>query len=100
METERPTNLFGPEYVIEVFDPKLGMRGVLVIDSTARGPAKGGIIWEGGDEKKKKTFVQSFARALTPFLVTKYISAPDVNTGEKEMAWFVGAAGNRKAATG
>lgn len=34
---------FGPEYVIEVFDPAIGMQGFLVIDNTARGPGKGGI---------------------------------------------------------
>lgn len=33
----------GPEKIIEVYDPKTGMRGVLVIDNTARGPGKGGI---------------------------------------------------------
>ena len=30
----------------------------------------------------------------------KYIAGPDVNTGEKEMRWFVEAAGNLRAATG
>ncbi len=34
---------FGPEYVIRVHDPKLGMTGFLVIDNTALGPGKGGI---------------------------------------------------------
>jgi len=34
---------FGPEYVLEVFDAKTGMQGVLVIDNTARGAGKGGI---------------------------------------------------------
>lgn len=34
---------FGPEYVLEVNDPSLGMQGFLVIDNTARGPGKGGI---------------------------------------------------------
>lgn len=34
---------FGPAYLIEVFDPTLGMRGFLVIDNTALGPGKGGI---------------------------------------------------------
>ncbi|MFH1750185.1 MAG: Glu/Leu/Phe/Val dehydrogenase [Candidatus Micrarchaeota archaeon] len=34
---------FGPEYVVNVYDPKTGMEGVLVIDNTARGPGKGGI---------------------------------------------------------
>ncbi len=34
---------FGPERVVEVYDPKTKMHGVLVIDNTARGPGKGGI---------------------------------------------------------
>ncbi len=34
---------FGPEYVVEVYDPALGMEGFLVIDNTLLGPGKGGI---------------------------------------------------------
>ncbi|MBI2633847.1 MAG: Glu/Leu/Phe/Val dehydrogenase, partial [Parcubacteria group bacterium] len=34
---------FGPEYVVKVYDPKIGMEGFLVVDNTARGPGKGGI---------------------------------------------------------
>jgi len=34
---------FGPEKIIDVYHPKTGMRGVLVIDNTALGPGKGGI---------------------------------------------------------
>lgn len=34
---------FGPEYQIEIYDPKLGMTGFLVIDNTVLGPGKGGI---------------------------------------------------------
>jgi glutamate dehydrogenase (NAD(P)+) len=33
----------GPEYVVEVYDPKTGMRGFLVIDNTVLGPGKGGL---------------------------------------------------------
>src|SRR3990170_8884709 len=126
---------FGPEYIINVYDPQIGMEGFLVIDNTALGPGKGGIrmtpnvtaeevyrlartmtwknalagipfggakagiIWPGGDDHLKKQFVQSFAKAIKPFLIKKYIAGPDVNTGEKEMQWFVEAAGNLRAAT-
>jgi len=34
---------FGPEYLLEVYDSRTGMRGFLVIDNTAAGPGKGGI---------------------------------------------------------
>ena len=33
----------GPEYVVKVFDPEIGMEGFLVIDNTILGPGKGGI---------------------------------------------------------
>ena len=36
-------NEFGPEKILEVYDPKIGMHGFVVIDSTTLGPAKGGI---------------------------------------------------------
>ena len=38
-----PKDEFGPEYVIEVSDPKIGMVGFLVVDNTVLGPGKGGI---------------------------------------------------------
>jgi glutamate dehydrogenase/leucine dehydrogenase len=130
---------FGPEYVVKVRDPRLGMEGVLVIDNTNLGPGKGGIrmtptvneeevrrlaramTWKtalaglpfGGaksgivmppevlrDKALKKKFVQSFARLLKPFLVKKYIAAPDVNSAEEEMRWFADAAGDWRATTG
>lgn len=34
---------FGPEQIVKVYDPKINMEGVLVIDNTALGPGKGGI---------------------------------------------------------
>ena len=127
---------FGPEYVIQAYDAKIGMEGFLVIDNTVLGPGKGGIrltsgvssgevwhlartmtwknaiagipfggakagiVWPGGDLKLKKLFIQSFARAIKPFLPHKYIAGPDVNTGEQEMQWFVEATGDWQTATG
>jgi glutamate dehydrogenase (NAD(P)+) len=126
----------GPEYIIEVFDPSLGMKGFLVIDNTKRGPGKGGIrmtpfvtrleifrlaramtfknaffdlpfggakagiIWQGGSSLKKKQFLQSFARMIKEFCPSKYIAGPDINTGEKEMAWFAKTLNNWQVATG
>lgn len=34
---------FGPEYLLQVYDEKIGMTGFLVIDNTVLGPGKGGI---------------------------------------------------------
>lgn len=34
---------FGPEYVLRVYDSKIGMEGFLIIDNTIFGPGKGGI---------------------------------------------------------
>lgn len=43
MELEKFADEFGPEYVIEVYDEKTGLKGIVVIDSTKLGPGKGGI---------------------------------------------------------
>jgi len=127
---------FGPEMIVKVYDPKIGMEGFLVVHNTALGPGKGGIrmtpniteeevyrlastmtwknslagipfggakagiVWNGGTEELKKQFVQSFARSIKLLTPKKYIAGPDVNTGEKEMTWFVDATGNWRSATG
>src|SRR3989344_1992019 len=65
------------------------------------GGAKAGlVIPEGIPPELKKQFVQSFARALKPFIPGKYIAGPDVNSGEKEMQWCSEAVGMWEAATG
>lgn len=71
------------------------------------GGAKAGIVWpssvkthEGASDELKKEFIQSFARAIKPLAPKKYIAGPDVNTGEREMQWFVEATGNWRTATG
>ncbi|MBI4448473.1 Glu/Leu/Phe/Val dehydrogenase [Candidatus Woesearchaeota archaeon] len=38
-----PYDDIGPEKIVYVYDPKTGLRAVTVIDSTKRGPGKGGI---------------------------------------------------------
>ncbi len=43
MELEKFADEFGPEQIIEVYNPKIGLKGILVIDNTALGPGKGGI---------------------------------------------------------
>lgn len=65
------------------------------------GGAKAGlVIQEGITGEQKKRLVQSFARALRPFIPKKYIAGPDVNSGEMEMQWFAEAVQKWNAATG
>lgn len=64
------------------------------------GGAKAGIVWKGGPDSLKKKFVQRFAKIIEPFTPQLYITAPDINVGEKEMQWFVEATGDLRTATG
>ncbi len=52
----------GPEKVLQVYDPKSGMKGFLVIDSTRLGPGKGGIRMTPTVSLEE---VASLARAMT-----------------------------------
>ena len=129
---------WGPEKILQVYDPKTGMRGILVIDNTTLGPGKGGIrmlptvtteevfrlartmTWKcalakipfGGaksgiiadpkqmSEEKKMELIRAFSRALKRVCPSLYVAAPDINTGEKEMAAFAQENGSMKSATG
>ncbi len=129
---------WGPEKILQVYDPKVGMKGILVIDNTTLGPGKGGIrmlptvttreifrlsrrmTWKcalakipfGGaksgiiadpkqmSEEKKMEIIKSFSRALKRLCPKLYVAAPDINTGEKEMAVFATENGSMKSATG
>ena len=129
---------FGPEKVLQVYNPKIGMHGFLVLDNLSLGPGKGGIrmtatvtaeevaklarimTWKtaladlpfgGGkagiiaDDKqiskeKKNEIIIAFAEALKELCPSKYIGAPDINTGEHEMEVFSRAIGSKKACTG
>jgi glutamate dehydrogenase/leucine dehydrogenase len=126
---------WGPEKVIQVYDPQTGMTGILIIDNTAKGPGKGGIritehltpyevfrlartmTWKcaiaelpfggakGGisanpEKIDKVLYIRAFARRVAPFVPSLYIAAPDLGTGEKEMAAFVDEIGNVDGATG
>jgi glutamate dehydrogenase (NAD(P)+) len=129
---------YGPEKILQVYDPKTGMRGVLVIDNTVLGPGKGGIrmmptvtteeifrlartmTWKcalakipfGGAKsgiiadpkqitpEKKMQLIEAFSRALRRVCPSLYVAAPDINTGEEEMAVFAKANGSMKSATG
>jgi glutamate dehydrogenase (NAD(P)+) len=129
---------WGPEKILQVYDPKTGMRGVLVIDNTTLGPGKGGIrmlptvtteevfrlartmTWKcalakipfGGaksgiiadpkqiTEENNLEIIRAFSRALKRVCPSLYVAAPDINTGEKEMAAFAQENGSMKSATG
>ena len=118
------TDRWGPEKVIRVYDPDIGMEGILVIDNTALGPGKGGMriragvtpaevfklartmTWKcaladlpfGGAKGgiiadpysiDKIKYMKSFARAISPFVPNQWVSAPDMNVGEREIEAFV-----------
>jgi glutamate dehydrogenase (NAD(P)+) len=53
---------YGPEKILYVYNPKVGMRGFVVIDSTALGPAKGGIRMTPSVSVEE---VSRLARAMT-----------------------------------
>lgn len=129
------TDRWGPEKIVRVYDPAIGMEGILVIDNTARGPGKGGMrikpgitplevfnlartmTWKcamadlpfGGAKGgiaadpyviDKIKYMKSFARAISVFCPNQWVSAPDMNVGEKEIEAFVEEIGDLKAATG
>jgi len=129
---------WGPEKILQVYEPETGMKGILVIDNTTLGPGKGGIrmmptvtiqevfrlartmTWKcalakipfGGaksgiiadpkqmSEEKKMKIVRAFSRALKRVCPSLYVAAPDINTGEKEMAAFALENGSMKSTTG
>ncbi len=53
---------FGPERIVEVYHPKLNIRGIVVIDNTALGPGKGGIRFTPSVDKAE---VFRLARTMT-----------------------------------
>jgi len=53
---------FGPENVVEVHNPEIGMKGFLVIDNTVLGPGKGGVRMT---ESVDVTEVFRLARVMT-----------------------------------
>jgi glutamate dehydrogenase (NAD(P)+) len=126
---------WGPEKVLRVYDPNIGMEGILIIDNTALGPGKGGfriragltplevfglartMTWKcalanlpfGGAKGgisadpytiDKQSYVRAFAKAVSAHVPNEWVSAPDMNVGEEEIAAFVEVIGDRKAATG
>ena len=138
VDIEKFADEWGPEKVLQVYDPHTKTQGILVIDNTALGAGKGGIrmtptvsveevfrlartmTWKcalaelpfGGaksgiiaDPKKiskeeKLNLIRAFAAALKPLSPSQYIAAPDINTGEEEMAAYALANGSLRSCTG
>lgn len=138
VDLRRLSDEWGPEKILQVYDAKTKMYGILVIDNTALGPGKGGIrmtptvgvgevfrlarrmTWKcalselpfGGaksgiiadpkkvSEEEKMGYVKAFASALKPLSPSQYVAAPDINTGEKEMAAYALTNGSLRSCTG
>jgi glutamate dehydrogenase (NAD(P)+) len=66
------------------------------------GGAKSGIVADPKQitQDKKAELMRSFGKALKWIAPRYYIGAPDVNTGEEEMKWFVKGNGSLKSVTG
>ena len=138
IKIETFADIWGPEKILQVYDPKTGMKGILVIDNTILGPGKGGIrmmptvttrdvfrlartmTWKcalanipfGGaksgiiadpkqmSQEKKMEIIRAFSKAIKRVCPSLYVAAPDINTGEQEMAAFAQENGSMKSATG
>jgi len=72
MELKDFSDEWGPEKIIQTYDPKTGMKGILVIDNTSRGPGKGGIRFTptvnvGEDFRLARAMTWKCALADLPF---------------------------------
>ena len=138
VDIEKFADEWGPEKVLQVYDPQTKTQGILVIDNTALGPGKGGIrmtstvsveeifrlartmTWKcalaelpfGGaksgiiadpkeiSKEEKLNLIKAFGMALKPLSPSQYVAAPDINTGEEEMAAYALANGSLRSCTG
>jgi len=85
------TDEWGPEKVLQVYDPDTGMKGVLVIDNTSTGPGKGGIRFAEGATplevfKLARTMTWKCAAAGLPFGGAKGGIIADPNKVDR-VAW-------------
>lgn len=94
MQDEQMFDAVGPERVVEVYHPKLGMRGVLVVDNTALGPGKGGIRFTPTVSKEEvfrlaRTMTWKNAMAGLPFGGAKagILGDPRKLTKEQKEEW-------------
>jgi len=66
------------------------------------GGAKSGIVADPRQlsKERKMAMIGAFSRALKPVCPSLYVAAPDMNTGEEEMAIFARENGSMKSCTG
>jgi glutamate dehydrogenase/leucine dehydrogenase len=83
----------------EVFRLARTMTWKCAIADLPFGGAKGGISADP-ERIDKLLYIRAFARRIARFVPSQYIGAPDLGTGEKEMAAFVDEIGNVDGATG
>ena len=65
-------DVLGPEKVLEIYNAKVGMRGIVVIDNTALGPGKGGIRMTptvNKEEVFRLARTMTFKNALCPYFL-------------------------------
>jgi glutamate dehydrogenase (NAD(P)+) len=84
---------------LEVFRLARAMTWKCALADVPFGGAKSGIRANPYDIDKLQ-YIREFAKKIAPFVPDRYIAAPDMNTGEHEMAMFVNTVGDRKSATG
>ncbi len=85
---------FGPERIVELYHPKLGMHAFIVIDNTALGPGKGGIRFTPTVDKNEvfrlaRTMTWKCAMAGLPFGGAKggIIGDPKKLSAEEKDEW-------------
>lgn len=66
------------------------------------GGGKSGIVADDRkiSKEKKMELIRAFSRAIKPICPSQYVAAPDMNTGEEEMAEFAKANGSLRSTTG
>lgn len=66
------------------------------------GGGKSGIIADPKKltKKQRKALLVAYGKAIKNLAPSEYVSAPDMNTAEEEMAWIVEGTKNKKSVTG
>lgn len=84
---------------LEVFRLARAMTWKCALADIPFGGAKSGIRADPYTINKSK-FIEEFAKKIAPSVPSRYVAAPDMNVGEKEIETFVETIGDRQAATG